>query len=229
MYTKLIIYLIVLFFVLLILGFVCSFILFRQDRDERKSKRFFSSERLLVFFIEILIAVIGFGITLFITNGYERQIEKEKAIQMLTQTIEYTEKQAETEKAYLRMYDDGDIERNVFLNSSVFNMTYYESILTHELILKNANMNIHGNIMGYLVWIEQATERAENATTESKMRSEMMWRYAYFLKVRNLLIVSRDELAGDITAEKAEELRSTIRQRSSTMEIEIYEGTPTGD
>ena len=43
-------------------GIFFNFILFRQDRDERKSRWFFTSERLLLFVVEILIAVIGFGV-----------------------------------------------------------------------------------------------------------------------------------------------------------------------
>ena len=223
MNIKLIISLFALFLFFLILGFGCSFLLFRQDRGDKKSKNFFTSERLLIFFVEILIAVIGFGITLFITNAYERQIEKDKAIQILEQVIAYTEKQATDERSYLRMYDNGEISANIFLNSSVVNTNYYESILTNDFILQNANMNIHGDIMNYLVWIDQATNRAKVATTKSDMRAEMYWRYAYIIKVRNLLIVSHDELTGTITGEEAIEKRRIICERSLEDEIVMYE------
>ncbi|MBQ2774936.1 MAG: hypothetical protein IJF40_03465 [Clostridia bacterium] len=223
MSTKLIIYLIILFFALLFLGFGCNFLLFRQDRDEKKSKHFFTSERLLVFFIEILIAVIGFGVTLFITNAYERQVEKDKALQMLEQVVVYTENQVIDERNYLRMYDKGEIKANVFLNSSVVNTDYYESILTNEFILQNANMKTHGEIMRYLVWIEQSTTLAKEATDESYMRAEMYWRYAYFLKFYNLLAISYDELNSTITEEEAAELCEKICQRSLNDEIKVYE------
>ena len=226
MSTTLIVYLIAMFTALLLLGFICNFVLFRQDRDGKKSKNFFTSERLLIFFVEILIAVIGFGATLFITNAYERQIEKEKAMQMIEQVITYTEKQAADERSYLRMYDKGEIDAEKFLNSSVVNSGYYESILTNDFILQNADMNIHGEIMSYLVWIDQCTTRAHEATEPEKIRAQMYWRYAYFLRVRSLLLLSYDELSGTITQEEATEEYKRIIHRDLNEEVKLYEKKP---
>ena len=151
------------------IGIMFNFILFRQDRDEKKSRWFFTSERLLLFVVEILIAVIGFGITLNVTNNNERQIEKENALQMMEQTISYMDKQIKDERDYLRMYNNEELTAKGLLLSSVVNTEYYESILTNELILQNANMNIQGDIMRYLVWIEQKSERAKEAEDEDEM------------------------------------------------------------
>ena len=214
MSTTLIVYLIAMFTALLLLGFICNFVLFRQDRDGKKSKNFFTSERLLIFFVEILIAVIGFGATLFITNAYERQIEKEKAMQMIEQVITYTEKQAADERSYLRMYDKGEIDAEKFLNSSVVNSGYYESILTNDFILQNADMNIHGET------------RAHEATEPEKIRAQMYWRYAYFLRVRSLLLLSYDELSGTITQEEATEEYKRIIHRDLNEEVKLYEKKP---
>ena len=54
-----------------------------------------------MFFIEIFIAVVGFGITLVIANVNEYQIAKEKAIVMLEQTVEFTDRQLEMDRNYL--------------------------------------------------------------------------------------------------------------------------------
>lgn len=221
MYTKLLIT----FSAFAVVGVLFTFILFRQDKNEKKGGHFITSERLIIFLVEILIAVIGFGVTLAITNANERQLDKEKAIQMMEQTIAYTDKQIVKERSYLNMYDDGDIEANVFLNSSVVNTNYYESILTNELILQNANMNIHGDVMTYLIWIEEGTARAKEAPTEKKMRSEMYWRYAYFIKLRNLLATSYDEMTGVITTEQAQEKRDAIHHRSLNDTVKLHEKT----
>ena len=178
---------------------------------------------MLVFVIEIVIAVIGFGATLFITNTYERQIEKDKALRMMEQVITFTEEQVADERAYLQMYDREEISAKKFLNSSVANTDYYESILTSELILQNADMHIHGEIMPYLTWIDQATTRAREATEDKDVRTQMYWRYAYFVKVLNLLRVSYNELNESITQEEALEECNRIIYRDLNEEIKLYE------
>lgn len=206
------------------IGIMFNFILFRQDRDEKKSRWFFTSERLLLFVVEILIAVIGFGITLNVTNNNERQIEKENALQMMEQTISYMDKQIKDERDYLRMYNDEELTAKGLLLSSVVNTEYYESILTNELILQNANMNIQGDIMRYLVWIEQKSERAKEAEDEDEMYRQMYSRYGCFIKVRNLLQVSYDQLNGTITEEEVTEKWKEIRSRTDRETIELHEG-----
>ncbi len=89
------------FLVFLVIGLWLSFCLFDQDIKNKKSTRFIGSERLLVFLIEIFIAVIGFGVTLAITNMNEHQLQKEQSILMLQQTIEYTDRQLEMDRNYL--------------------------------------------------------------------------------------------------------------------------------
>ncbi len=205
-------------------GVFFNFILFRQDRDEKKSRWFFTSERLLIFVVEILIAVIGFGVTLNVTNNNERQIEKEKALQMMEQTINYMDKQIKDERDYLRMYNNEEITADGLLLSSVVNTEYYESILTNELILQNANMNIQGDIMRYLVWIEQKSERAKEAKDEDGMYRQMYSRYGCFIKVRNLLQVSYDQLNGTITEAEVTEKWKAIRSRTDQETIELHEG-----
>lgn len=222
MYTNLTI----LFSVVLLLGFLLNYLLFRQDKKEEKSTSFFTSERFVIFIVEILIAVIGFGATLAVTNANEREMEKEKAAQMLGQIIEYMDSQVDDEHDYLVMYDDGELTAKGLLVSSVVNTEYYESVLTNELILQNVNMKIHGEVMRYLTWGEQATARAKEATDDKGIRRQMWLRYAYHLKMRNHLQVSYDELTGAITADEAEERRAEIHRRSESEEVKIYEGTP---
>lgn len=191
------------FFTFLIIGILCNFFLYRQEKKENLSTKFITSERLIVFFIEILIAVIGFGVTLHITNNNEREVEREKAIQMLEQTIEYTDNEIETESTYLSMYHEGQIETRIFLNSSVINLNYYNTILSNELILQNANMGTYGYCMDYLVRIETSDERAQAATDDKTVYTEMYWRCQYLKKLSKLLSVCRDELSGDLSAEEA--------------------------
>lgn len=191
------------FFTFLVIGILCNFFLFTQEKKEKKSTKFITSERLIVFVIEIMIAVIGFGVTLHITNDYEKQVDKEKAIQMLEQTIEYTGKEIETESAYLDMYKNGNIETQIFLNSSVININYYNTILSNELILQNANMNTFGYCMDYLVRIEDTDSRAKTATDDSVVHSEMFWRCQYLKKLRDLLSVCSEELSGNLSPEEA--------------------------
>ena len=218
------------FGMLILLSVVVCYGRYRRDRAEGKelSRNFFTSERIFVFIIEILIAFIGFGMTLAIANANERQMEKNAAIQMTEQVIAYMDREVEWEYQYLLGYDKGEMTGDMLRVSSVTNTVYYESVLTNELILKYANMDIHGEVMRFMVWADWATAQADETTDEAEIRKYLWDRYSYHLKMRNLLQVSYDEMVGEITAEEAEDKRRTIRSRTNEEEVKIYEGTPTG-
>ena len=201
MYTKII----VLFALFLIAGIGANFFLFYQEKTNKKSNKFITSERLFVFIIEILIAVIGFGVTLAFTNANELQLEKEKAICMIEQTIEFTDSQITREKNYLNMYKEEKIEAKALQLSNVISLDYYDNILSNEVILQNANMNTYGEIMRYMEWIEFYDSTAKTAEGDA-IYSKLYNRYANMKKVSELLTVCRDEMRGDITSEEAMEL-----------------------
>ena len=186
----------------ILFGILISYRLFKQDQGKKKNTKFFSSERFLVFTIEILIAVIGFGVTLSITNANERQVEKDKAAQMVSQVIDYTDRQIERERSYLVMHNNGTITSESLRISNLINLDYYYNILSTEVVLQNANMNTYGDIMSYLLWIEQATDRAQ-AADEDSVYGPMYTRYRYLKVLRELLQVCHDELAGEISPTEA--------------------------
>ena len=206
MYTKIII----LFALFLIAGIGANFFLFYQEKTNKKSNKFITSERLFVFIIEILIAVIGFGVTLAFTNANELQLEKEKAICMIEQTIEFTDSQITREKNYLNMYKEEKIEAKALQLSNVISLDYYDNILSNEVILQNANMNTYGEIMRYMEWIEYYDSTAKTAEGDA-IYSQLYNRYANMKKVSELLTVCRDEMRGDITPEEAMELCKEIK------------------
>ena len=206
MYTKIII----LFALFLIAGIGANFFLFYQEKTNKKSNKFITSERLFVFIIEILIAVIGFGVTLAFTNANELQLEKEKAICMIEQTIEFTDSQITREKNYLNMYKEEKIEAKALQLSNVISLDYYDNILSNEVILQNANMNTYGDIMRYMEWIEYYDSTAKTAEGDA-IYSKLYNRYANMKKVSELLTVCRDEMRGDITPEEALELCKEIK------------------
>lgn len=200
MYTGLLI----LFALFLIAGILINYRLFEQDQGKKKNTKFFSSERFLVFTIEILIAVIGFGVTLYITNANERQVEKEKAAQMVSQVIEFTDRQIERERSYLNMYNKGTLNAAGLRVSNLINIDYYNNILSTEVVLQNANMNTYGDIMSYLSWIEQRSDFAATAE-DDYVYSHMYQRYKHLKRLRDLLQVCHEELTGEITPEEAKQ------------------------
>lgn len=188
----------------LVFGVLVNYVLFYREREHKSNTRFLFSERLLVFVIEIVIAVIGFGITLAITNANEQQLEKDKAIHMLEQTIEYTDVQIERERAYLKDHSKGNIETRILLNSDVVSIDYYRNILSNEVILQNANMKTYGELMRYLSWMQQCDDRAHAAGADDEtIYNNLYWRCAYLKKVRDFLWVCYSELIGELTAEEA--------------------------
>ena len=206
MYTKII----VLFALFLIAGIGANFFLFYQEKTNKKSNKFITSERLFVFIIEILIAVIGFGVTLAFTNANELQLEKEKAICMIEQTIEFTDNQITREKKYLNMYKAEEINDKSLKLSNVISLDYYDNILSNEVILQNANMNTYGEIMRYMEWVEYYDSTAKTAEGDA-IYSKLYNRYSNMKKVSELLTVCRDEMRGDITSEEAMELCKEIK------------------
>lgn len=201
----------ILFLIFIALGVAFNFYLFRQDQEHKQNSRFLTSERLLVFIIEILIAVIGFGITLAVTNANELAVEKDKALCMMEQTIEYTDNQLSRDQTYLNMYKKGTLNSEKLIASSVISMDYYDNVLSNEMILQNANMNTYGEIMRYLEWIEYYDNGAKTATEDKKIYSKMYNRYAYLKKVRDLLDVCYDEMSGEITEDEAKKLCNNIK------------------
>ena len=197
----------------LIVGILFNFYLFKKENKEGKKTEFLTSERLIVFFVEIFVAVLGFGLTLYVTNDNQNKIEEAKALQMLSQAIEYTDREIEEESAYFDMYRNGEIETRVYLNSSVTNLDYYNNVMSNELILQNVNMVAYGYFMDYLVRVNDTDTRARTSSDPTEIRMEMEWRYKYLKKIRDLLIVCRDEMAGTITTEEANEMCAEINKK----------------
>ena len=206
MYTNIII----VFSLFLIAGIGANFFLFYQEKTNKKSNKFITSERLFVFIIEILIAVIGFGVTLAFTNANEMQLEKEKAICILEQTVEFTDSQLTREKNYLDMYKADKIDAKTLLISDVISLDYYDNILSNEVILQNANMNTYGEIMKHMEWIEYYDSTAKTAE-EDDIYAKLWNRHSNLKKTSELLTICCDEMSGEITAEEALELCKEIK------------------
>lgn len=206
----------IIFLLFFIIGILICYILFRQDKSEKKNKKFLTSERLLVFTIEILIAVIGFGLTLSISNANEQRLEKEKAANMIQQMIEFTDTQITRENSYLNMYNKGTLTPSQLRVSNVINLNYYENILSSDAILQNVNMYTYGNVMRYLVWVENRTDLALDAKDEL-VYTYMNQRHQHLKDMRELLVVCYEELSGSISEEEAkQQCKNIVYDTSST-------------
>ena len=206
MYIKILL----LFLPFLAFGIWFTFCLFDQDVHNKKSTRFIGSERLLVFFIEIVIAVIGFGITLAITNMNERQLQKEQSVHMLQQTIEYTDRQLEMDRKYLVSHNKESISDLKLRASDVISMEFYYNILSDETILQNANMNTYGELMRYMKWVEYHDQRAKEVEG-SQVYTYLYQRYDKLQKARDLMQICCDEMKGTITAKQAADLVHDVK------------------
>ena len=220
-------FLFILFGFFILVGVLFNYLLYRQDRKKDKDIRFITSERLLLFGVEILVAIIGFGLTLSIANYNERQVEKENAIQMMSQVIEFTDRQLDREKNYLNMYKKGTISAKGLRNSNVISLEYYYNVLSIDTVLQNTNMNTYGDMMTYLQWIEQRNQFAREAS-EEHIYTYLKQRYNHLIKFRELLSVCHDELAGIITAEEAKQNCHDIKYDAAAQEAtSVAETTPT--
>ncbi len=193
-------------------GVFLNFLLYRQEKKDTKNKRFITSEHLVVFIIEIIVAVIGFGITLNVTNANERNIEKEQAIQMLEQTINYTETQLSSHYSYTKSYQNGEISLEELKISNVINFDYYDNILSCEAILQNVNMSTYGDLMRYLQWAKNTDERIKLTSTKEVIIAYNENRGKHILKLQKLLEICVDELKGDISNEEASAECESIRR-----------------
>lgn len=200
-----------LFLAFLVLGIGVNFMLFRQEKENKKSTRFLTSERMLVFIIEILIAVIGFGVTLAVTNANELEVEKGKAICMLEQTIEFTDSQIIREQSYLSMYKEDKIDIKTLVDSNVISLNYYDNVLSNEVVLQNANMKTYGEIMRYLSYVEYYDSTAKTETDEKTAYAKIYNRCENTKKIKELLVVCCDEMSGKITADEADTMCKEIK------------------
>lgn len=200
-----------LFLAFLVLGIGVNFMLFRQEKENKKSTRFLTSERMLVFIIEILIAVIGFGVTLAVTNANELEVEKGKAICMLEQTIEFTDSQIIREQSYLSMYKEDKIDIKTLVDSNVISLNYYDNVLSNEVVLQNANMKTYGEIMRYLSYVEYYDSTAKTETDEKTAYAKIYNRCENTKKIKELLAVCCDEMSGKITADEADTMCKEIK------------------
>ena len=166
---------------------------------------------MLVFIIEILIAVIGFGVTLAVTNANELEVEKGKAICMLEQTIEFTDSQIIREQSYLSMYKEDKIDIKTLVDSNVISLNYYDNVLSNEVVLQNANMKTYGEIMRYLSYVEYYDSTAKTETDEKTAYAKIYNRCENTKKIKELLVVCCDEMSGKITADEADTMCKEIK------------------
>lgn len=208
-------YVFIIFFFVFVAGILCNFLLFRQDKNALKNTRFITSERLIIFIVEIFIAVIGFGVTLGITNENERNIEKEQAIQMLEQAIDYSDMQASVHNTYIAMYNNQEISLEELIVSDVINFDYYDNILASETVLQNADMKTYGDIMLFLQWAKNNDEKIKTTSDNDKQIAYIQQRGRNLLKLNCLLKTCVKELNGQISTEDASKECRSIRNETN--------------
>ena len=81
------------------------------------------------------------------------------------------------------------------------------------LSITNANMNTYGDIMTYLLRIEQRGNLAQSAR-DALVYNYMVQRYKHLKVLRKLLVVCQEELTGVITAEEAKQKGYDIKHPS---------------
>lgn len=195
-----------------LIGILLNLLLYKQEKHDTQNKKFITSERLIIFIIDIIIAVIGFGVTLGVTNENERNIEKEHAIQMLEQTINYTKTQLSSHYSYTKSYQNGEISLEELRISNVINFDYYDNILAYEAILKNVNMSTYGDLMRYLQWAKNTDERIFSTSNKESIIAYNESRGKHILKLQKLLETCVNELKGNISKEEASEECESIRR-----------------
>lgn len=170
----------------ILFGMVLSFSLFKNDLKDVKIKKFIKSERFLGFFLQIVIAFLGFGVTLGISNANERRIEKNHVIEMLEQSIEFTENRLQNSYEYQISYEQNDISIIEYLDSNRIPFDYYNNLFGNDLIMENINMNAYGYILQYLNWAIDTEETAFNQKDKEDV--------AYYFEKRNEHLKTMDEI-----------------------------------
>ena len=169
-----------------LLGIALSFYLFRNDLKNVKIKNFIKSERFLGFILQIVIAFLGFGVTLGVSNANERRIEKKHVIEMLEQSIEFTENRLQNSYEYQISYEQNDISLTEYLDSNRIPFDYYNNLFGNDLIMENINMNAYGYILQYLNWAIDTEETAFNQKDKTDA--------VYYFEKRNEHLETMDEI-----------------------------------
>ena len=168
------------------LGIALSFNLFKNDLKNVKIKNFIKSERFLGFILQIVIAFLGFGITLGVSNKNERRIEKNHVIEMLEQSSEFTENRLQNSYEFQISYEQKDISLTEYLDSNRIPFDYYNNLFSNDLIMENINMNAYGYILQYLNWAIDTEEMAFNQTDKTNA--------VYYFEKRNEHLKTMDEI-----------------------------------
>lgn len=169
-----------------LLGIALSFNLFRNDLENVKIKKFIKSERFLGFILQIVIAFLGFGVTIGVSNANERKIEKNHVIEMLEQSIEFTENRLRNSYEFQISYEQNDISLTEYLDSNRIPFDYYNNLFGNDLIMENINMNAYGYILQYLNW---AIDTEEVAFEQEDKTSAI-----YYFEKRNEHLKTMDEI-----------------------------------
>jgi len=112
------------------------------------------------------------------------------------------------------MYKKETLSAKSLLYSNVISTDYYNNVLSNDVVLQNANMNTYGDIMNYLMWIEQRDEMAHEGP-EQHIYIYLEQRHNHLKKMREFLIICHDELSGSITAEEAKQLCHDVKYPSA--------------
>lgn len=188
-----------------LIGVLLSFILYRNTRNHNEDKNFLSSEKLLTYFIEIIIAVVGFGLTLNFSNENERRLEEENVIQILEQAKEYTSDRVSVSVTYYEPYENKELDWDYVENICMVNFDYYDNILADSQIIKHVDMYVYGYMMQCVLWSKQENEKMLLAEDEAIAYEHMKSRDQNIYKIGELLDLCIKEMKGEIEKEEAEQ------------------------
>ena len=204
-----------------LLGVFLNYILYKNGKNHNEDKYFWSSEKFLTFLIEIIIAVVGFGLTLNFSNENERKREEEVVIQMLEQAKQYTEDLVEFNVTNYQFYDNNEYDWVYLEHVNTVNLNYYNNILTDPQVIRQVDMFVYGYMMQCLLWVEREDEYMRSLEDEELAYRYMKFRDQNIYKIELLLDICIKELKGEIDEEEAEKL--CYAYRAITFDIKAGE------
>lgn len=187
----------------------------------RKPKvRFIESEELWGFILQIIIAIVGFGLTLVLSNNVEREQDKSYVVEMLEQSSDFTSNRLELSLEYIEEYQDKRSTWEGFSLSNKITFNYYDNLFSNSQVMEYLDMNAYGHMLQYLLWAKELETMALEESNINIAFDYYKTRDEHLFKMDKIVQACCEELKGNMSKEELKEYIAEIKKEQYDLEIE---------
>lgn len=203
----------------IVIGITLNWILFYRN----PKTRFIESEELWGFVLQIIIAIVGFGLTLVLSNQTERAQDKSYVVEMLEQSSDFTANRLALSSEYTEEYQD---KRNTWEDFSLSNkitFDYYDNLFSNSQVMEYLDMNAYGHMLQYLLWAKDLETMALEESDINIAFDYYKTRDEHLFKMDKIVQACCEELEGNMSKEELTEYIVEIKNEQYDLKIDQAE------